>query len=230
MSVTTLDAEKMWAAYHQFHLLCDKRRFQKLFARIDLFRMVQSLPGDIVDAGAYKGVSTIQFAHLLETYQPHSRSRVICLDTFDGVFPRVEDDERVPAADHMRTYDPTAYETLVEALERKGLAHRVTILRGDVVTTLPEYLARNPGFRISLLHCDLDVFVPTLATLECAWPRIVPGGIVVFDEYAVEKWRESDAVDAFFAKLGQPVRLEILATNDSPTAYCVKRSWGAGIP
>ena len=35
--------------------------------------------------------------------------------------------------------------------------------------------------RIALLHCDLDVYPPTLTSLQAAWPRLVPGGIDVFD-------------------------------------------------
>ena len=75
-------AEDMWKIYHNFHYYCDKHRFQKMFARVDLYRMVADLPGDIVDAGVYKGTSSILWAHLLETYQPNSRSKVVGFDTF----------------------------------------------------------------------------------------------------------------------------------------------------
>ena len=83
-------------------------------------------------------------------------------------------------------------------------------------------MAENLGFRISLLHCDLDVYEPTLNTLETAWPRIVPGGLVVFDEYAVEDWGESDAADEFFKTLSNPPRLKQLPNSPTPTAFCVK--------
>ena len=83
------DDDQMWEAFNRFHFLCDTHRFQKLMSRIELVRMVTDVPGDIVDAGAFKGISTIQFAHLLQTYQPNSRSRVISFDTFDASFPRI---------------------------------------------------------------------------------------------------------------------------------------------
>ena len=181
------------------------------------------LPGDIVDAGAYKGTSTIQFAHLLQTYQPNSRSKVVSCDTFDAVFPQVRQDEVQSADDHMTTYDANAYDNLVETLDRTRLAGRVEIVKGDITETLPKYVVDNPGFRISLLHCDLDVYPATLATLNAAWDRIVPGGICVFDEYAVQNWGESDAVDEFFASFEDPPRLQILASSPTPTAYCVKQ-------
>lgn len=214
--------QKMWDAYNTFHCLCDTSRFQKIFARADLVRLVRDLPGDIVDAGAYKGTSTIQFAHLLKTYQPNSRTKVISFDTFEAVFPRVRADEAQSAKDHMETYDINAYDNLVEALERLDLKDRVEIVRGDITETLPRYISDNPGFRISLLHCDLDVYPATLSTLRAAWDRLVAGGVCVFDEYAVGNWGESDAADEFFATLEQRPILKMLSSSATPTAYCVK--------
>ena len=44
---------------------------------------IANVPGDIVDAGAFKGASTLQFAHALQAYQPNSRTRVLAFDTFE---------------------------------------------------------------------------------------------------------------------------------------------------
>jgi predicted O-methyltransferase YrrM len=185
-------------------------------------RMVRNLPGDVVDAGTYKGTSTIQFAHLLKTYQPNSRSKVVSFDTFEAVFPRLRADETQSAQDHMETYDVNAYDNLIEALAGLELNERVEIVKGDITETLPKYVANNPGFRISLLHCDLDVYPATLSTLRTAWDRLVPGGICVFDEYAVANWGESDAVDEFFSTFEKPPRLQMLESSATPTAFCVK--------
>lgn len=212
----------MWDAYNAFHYYCDTHRFQKMLARAEFVRMIRDVPGDIVDAGAYKGTSTIQFAHLLKTYQPNSRSRVVSFDTFDSVFPQVRADEEQSATDHMHTYDVNAYDNLVSALDRVGLAGRVEIVRGDITETLPEFVATRPGFRIALLHCDLDVYPATLATLQAGWSRLVPGGICIFDEYAVDNWGEADAADEFFATLDSPPMLKMLDCAPTPTAYCVK--------
>lgn len=216
------DDTAMWDAFHQFHYLCDKHRFKKLFARADLFRMVSDLPGDIVDAGAFKGVSTIQWAHLLETYQPNTRTKVVAFDTFDAKFPQVREDERASAEHHQTTYRKDAYETIVAALERLDLQHRVEIVRGDICETVPKFVASRPGFRISLLHCDMDVYPPTVATLKACWPRVVSGGVVVFDEYAVDNWGESDAVDQFLQENGLKIRLKTLPSSPTPSAYLIK--------
>ena len=212
----------MWEVYHKFYFHCDKHRFQKMFARYDLFRMIMDLPGDIVDAGVYKGTSTILWAHLLETYQPNSRTKIIAFDTFEEEFSHARADERGAVEIHQTSYDASAYDNLMAALDRLGLSHRVELIKGDIVSEFPRYLTDNPGFRINLLHCDLDVYLPTTKLLAAAWPRIVGGGIAVFDEYAVGRWGESDAVDQVFATLESPPRLKILAASPTPTAYCVK--------
>jgi predicted O-methyltransferase YrrM len=223
MSSPVQTAEDMaWAAYNDFHFTCDRRRFQKIFARLELVRMIGDVPGDIVDAGAFKGVSTIQFAQMLAAYQPNTRSKVLCFDTFTSGVPAARDDERAAVDDLMANYDEGSYQRLLDTLERLGLADRVEVIKGDIVDTLPAYLEARPGTRISLLHCDLDAYAPTLATLHAAWPRIVPRGLLVFDEYAIDKWGESDAVDEFFRAVAPAIELKLLPVGQTPTAYARK--------
>lgn len=215
--------ETMWQTFNAFHYLCDTHRYQKLLARADLVKKVRDLPGDIVDCGTFKGISTIQFAHFLKTYRPTGAGRVISFDTFEAHFPRVRPDEAAAAADHMsELYDQSAYDNLREALPRLGLDDVVTLVRGDIGDTLPKFLAERPGFRISLLHCDLDVYAATLDVLKMAWPRLVRGGIIVFDQYAVDKWGESDAVDQFLSTLDDAPRVTMVPDTPTPTAYLVK--------
>jgi predicted O-methyltransferase YrrM len=224
-SSSVADVDRGWDAYNEFHFQCDQRRFQKLFARLDLFRMVADLPGDIVDAGAFKGVSTIQFAQMLAAYQPNTRSRVVCFDTFEAHMQDLRPDEAAAGDRLMANYRADSYEHLLQVLDRLELRERVDVVRGDIATTLPAYLAERRGFRISLLHCDLDAYAPTLATLRAAWPRVVPSGLVVFDEYAIDQWGESDAVDEFFREAAPHVQLKLLGTGRTPSAYVRKPSF-----
>ena len=116
---------------------------------------------------------------------------------------------------------PTAEAISSMALRLTGSTKPFELVSGDIVHTAPEYVAKRPGFRISLLHLDLDVAEPTLAALEAFYPVVTPGGVIVFDEYAVPKWSESDAVTKFFAD--KPECIKCLPWAKSPTAYCVKR-------
>ncbi len=215
--------ELMWRIFNQFHYHCDTHRFQKLLARAEMVRRVADVPGDIVDCGTFKGISTIQFAHFLEIYRPHGLAKVVSFDTFEAMFPRVRADETKSAKEHMdKLYEERALDQITEAVGRLSLGHRVEIIKGDIVETLPAFLADKPGFRISLLHCDLDVYEATKTVLKLAWPRVSRGGVVLFDEYAVRNWGESDAADEFLATLPNPPRLRTLDRTPTPTAYLIK--------
>jgi len=223
---STNDDSAMWDVFNQFHYLCDTHRYQKLLARADMVRRIKDVPGDIVDCGTFKGVSTLQFAHFLKIYRPHGAGRVVSFDTFEAVFPKVRPDEADSAKRHMEDlYEESAYDQLTEAIDRLDLAETVEIVRGDITESLPAYISDKPGFRIALLHCDLDVYPATKRILEIAWPRLVPGGIVLFDQYAVRNWGEADAADEFFATLDNPPRLKILEDAPTPTAYAVKGAY-----
>ena len=214
--------DQMWDAFNRFHYLCDTHRFQKILARAGLVRSVADVPGDIVDAGTFKGISTIQMAHFLRIYQPHGKAKVVSFDTFEAKFPKVREDEAADAERHSTLFEETAYAQIGEAIKRLDLASRVELIKGDITETLPRFLVERPGFRISLLHCDLDVYAATKSLLTAAWPRVVVGGVVVFDQYAVEGWGESDAADEFLAGLKDPPQLRVFEHTPTPTAYIVK--------
>jgi Macrocin-O-methyltransferase (TylF) len=99
---------------------------------------------------------------------------------------------------------------------------RVVLVKGDVEKTVPEFVEKNPGVRISLLHFDVDLYKPTLTALRTLWPLVVPGGVVAFDEYGIPPWEgESRAVDEFFSSLN--VELRRFHWSSNPGAYLIKR-------
>ena len=98
---------------------------------------------------------------------------------------------------------------------------RIVLVDGDIESSVPQFVARNPGLRISLLHIDCDLYKPTKAALDVLWPRVVRGGVVVFDDYGIRPWEgESAAADEYFAAAG--VRLRRFEWSHIPGAYLVK--------
>ena len=67
-------------------------------------------------------------------------------------------------------------------LQSKGFEN-FELVEGNVFDTLPVYLERNPETRISFLHLDMDVKEPTDFALAKLYERVVPGGLIVFDDY-----------------------------------------------
>ena len=65
----------------------------------------------------------------------------------------------------------------------------------------------------------MDTEEPTFFALEKLWDRLVVGGVLIFDEYGINEWTESDAVDRFITERN----LHLKSTNlFSPSAYIVK--------
>ena len=60
------------------------------------------------------------------------------------------------------------------------------------------------------------------AALECFWPRLSRGGIMLFDEYALHEWSgETKAVDEYFVdKLN--INIKTLTWTNAPAAYIIK--------
>jgi hypothetical protein len=99
---------------------------------------------------------------------------------------------------------------------------RIELVDGDIETSVPAFVAGNPGLRFSLVHFDCDLYQPTHAALAALWPRVSRGGVVLFDEYALKEWAgETRAVDEFFADK-PAVQVRTLPWTNSPAGYVVK--------
>jgi cephalosporin hydroxylase len=207
-----------------------RMHFMKAFAHYEVFRKIEALPGDIVECGVYKGASLLTFARFLETFCTGDRTRkVLGFDHFRGLVDRTEKDgldDRV--GNTAEGWNPAAFRdtlfALVDAFNRDSFVPqraRIELVDGDVCQTAKAYAADNPGLRISLLHLDMDLYEPTLAALEAFWPRLLTGGIVLFDEFAIREWPgETEAVETFFK--GAVPRVEKFGFASAPGGFLVK--------
>lgn len=56
------DFSKDFLWENNFYLSCDITRISKILAHYELFKMVQDIPGAIVECGVFKGASFSRFA------------------------------------------------------------------------------------------------------------------------------------------------------------------------
>ena len=83
------------------------------------------------------------------------------------------------------------------------------------------FLEKNPGLRVSLLYIDCDIERPTYISLKYLWDRLLPGGIILFDEYEYHSFSESNGVDKFLKE--HNIKYNLKSTNFMcPTAYLIK--------
>jgi hypothetical protein len=218
--------EPYYDPYHEFLAKVPSRKLTKLLARYELFQRVLELPGDLVECGVCKGAGILLWAQLLQIFNPLSCRRVIGFDTFNG-FPAAtltyshdrESTQRIHQLDS--TLTQTTPDDILTLATRQGVRERIELVEGDATTTISRYVRQNAGFRIALLNLDFDTYDPTLTALEHFYPLVVPGGVIVLDEYGLRGFGESDAVDAYFQD--KPVVYQQLPWAKSPRAYLIKR-------
>src|SRR5690606_17591734 len=129
------DSDRIWEAYNKFFHVCDQERFNKLFARHELFLRTRDLPGYILDCGVFKGSSTLGWAHMLACYSPSSLKKVVGFDLFDkkmiDYLPFERDEVERMMTQHMDR-DTDYFAFLNEVIERKGLQKHCELVKGDV--------------------------------------------------------------------------------------------------
>ena len=89
----------------------------------------------------------------------------------------------------------------------------VSLVKGWFDATLPAFAAAHPG-PVALLHVDCDLYSSTRCVLEQLGGRLVPGSVIVFDEYFnYPGWEEHEfrAFAEFVAR--RRLRYEYLAYN-----------------
>ncbi|WP_223342326.1 TylF/MycF family methyltransferase [Synechocystis sp. PCC 7339] len=92
-------------------------------------------------------------------------------------------------------------EQLEQVLAHKGINKNVELVKGNILETVPEYVDNHPELKISLLNLDTDIYEPASVILEHLFPRIVPGGVLIIDNYGVFPG-ETKAVDEYFEGKG----------------------------
>jgi hypothetical protein len=206
----------------------------RFLAHFELFKMTLDLPGSIVELGVSRGVSLFSFHKFLEIFLPTDTSKkVYGFDSFEGLRDFSKEDG-VSAAD--ATIDKQQGGWSAESVEGEIFdlcklynadnilaRERCILVKGRVQDTLDAFLEKTPGLRINLLHFDLDLYDPTLFALERLWDLVVPGGVVVFDEYGIPPWGgEARAFDKFRALRNLDVKMQKFRWCLTPAAYCIK--------
>ena len=206
----------------------------RFLAHFELFKMTLDLPGSIVELGVSRGVSFFSFHKFLEIFLPTDTSKkVYGFDSFEGLSDFAKEDGETAYDDindkkgggwSAKTVEGEIFELCKLTNADNILAReRSRLIKGRVQDTLEPFLKDTPGLRLNLLHFDLDLYEPTLYCLERLWDLIVPGGVVVFDEYGLPPWGgEATAFDKFRQDRELKVTLRKFPWCLTPTAYCVK--------
>ncbi len=164
--------------------------------------LARGVPGDLLEAGAWRGGATIFMRAILEAHGVHDRS-VWVADSFEGLPPA--NPEKYPADEGMKLNEIEVLAVSVEEVERNFeryglLGDQVKFLKGWFKDTL--HIA--PIEQLAVLRLDGDLYESTMDTLVPLYPKVASGGYVIVDDYriipqcqkAVDDYRAKHGIDA----------------------------------
>jgi len=175
--------------------------------------VANSVPGDIVECGVWRGGSMMVVARTLVELGATDRFLNL-FDTFEGMSE--------PTAADRTLSDNTSAELMMREKEEKNEkwcycpvddvkknvfstgynANQVRFIKGRVEETLPEHAPA----KIALLRLDTDWYESTYHELVHLYPRLSVGGVLIIDDYG--HWSGAKkAVDQYFADNGLPLLL-----------------------
>ncbi|MEW5947230.1 MAG: TylF/MycF/NovP-related O-methyltransferase [bacterium] len=215
-------------------LLYIKRiKLTRLLTYYELFKPTIDLPGDIVELGVFRGESLLTFARMLECFSMGDRNKMVYgFDHFKGLqdFSKEDGKSYKEVGKNVGGWCGGDYyqelKRLIELFDADRfvpLKQRIVLVEGDVKDTVPQFVRDNSGIRISLLHFDLDLYEPTKVGLEHLYDKVVPGGVIIFDEYSFRQFAgETIAADEFFKKRNLKPKLSKFPWFSNPGAYFFK--------
>jgi hypothetical protein len=176
---------------------------RKYFLR-SLLPLADELPGDTAECGVWNGASSWFICdHFAGSGKTHHG-----FDSFEGL-PE-------PAAldgGYWRRGDCFATEADARATLSEFPAK---LYRGWI----PERFAEVEDRRFCFVNVDVDLYEPTRDSIEFFYPRLVPGGLLLFDDYGSEMQSPgaARAIDEFMAERPEP-----LIKAPSAQAFLIKR-------
>jgi hypothetical protein len=191
-------ADDVWEAENSFYLASHPSRIGKALAHYEIYKEIVNLPGAVVECGVFKGASLVRlatFRHLLEN---DDARHLIGFDAF-GKFPsenlQLQADQAFVERYEEQAGHGISPDDLKSLMTRKGFSN-IELIEGDVLSTVTSYVSANEQLRIALLHLDMDVYEPTRHCLQMLHSRMVPGGIIMFDDYGAVAGA-TQAIDEF---------------------------------
>jgi hypothetical protein len=161
-------------------------------ALVDLARQVrvvveQSIPGALVECGAWRGGASFLMAELLRKGGENNRTVWLC-DSFEGHRPPEPIDGQA-ALDFATNTDDPGYlnnaradlDDVQRTARLLGLESRTDFVKGWFDETLTVNKARFGP--IAVLRIDCDWYASVKTVLEELYDQVVDGGYVILDDY-----------------------------------------------
>lgn len=200
-----LDDEGVRREYERFMDPGNWHAYDRAYMLAQLLLLTRHLEGDYAEMGVYKGGSAVFMCREAQ----HTGAQVLLFDSFEGL-------SEPDAA------DGAYWEAGNLAISAEQVAANLAEFDNFVLCTgwIPDCFADQRDRRFRFVHIDVDLAQPTLDSLEFAYPRLVPGGVLVLDDHGSPFCPGArEVTERFFA--GRPEPIINMTTG---AAFVVKQS------
>ena len=173
------------------HTMCSLARLRGLHEEVK-WVVENNLAGDVVECGCARGGSAALIA--LSLRQLGERRNLWLFDTFEGLPAPTSNDPDYEIAELFTGTCLGQLEDVQELFRDLAVADGVQFVKGLFQDTIPQSAIEH----IALLHIDGDWYDSVKVCLEALYDKVVPGGIIQFDDYGYWKGARK-AVDEFLA-------------------------------
>lgn len=166
--------------------------------------VAKNLDGDFVECGVNAGFMSSSIMHYLN-WNSLNKSFFL-LDTFSGLDEKYVTDKEIAEGileKNDKLVNMGFYVFDVEKVKDNFAEWQgVKIIKGSI----PETLRYVDSSKIAFLHVDLNCAPPEVAAVEYFWEKLIPGAIVLLDDYAYWGYRQQKlAMDALTARKGAQI-------------------------
>lgn len=196
--------------FHDWREHTEFRYIQYVLART---AALECKTGDFIECGVYSGKTLDICAGVLERFD-HADRTILGFDSFEGVdTPGTEDlDVRTNSSMFHKGSCKYDFEHI-----RGRFIHRkskIELIRGWIPNTFQGF----EDYTFAFAHIDVDLYQATKDCLTFIYPRMVPGGIILFDDYGYPECAGArKAIDEFLSD-----KPEVLIPIPTAQAFLIK--------
>ncbi len=191
-----------------------ERRRARFKSLVDHFLSVAHLEGEIAECGMFRGLSAfVLCSHLKRRDPTYAGADFHGFDSFEGLSDPTAEDE--PDAEDKPPALRSGAFACSEGEVRENLADFAALKTYS--GWIPDRFAEVANIRFRFVSIDVDLYQPSKASLEFFFPRMVPGGVIICDDYnwpgqarAVREFAEQHGIQFSVTETDQAV-LQIAA-------------------
>tara|TARA_Y100000768_G_scaffold371105_1_gene337503 strand:- start:8 stop:727 length:720 start_codon:yes stop_codon:yes gene_type:complete len=164
----------------EFNSSLSFKRIVRSYFLLKYFESVKDMPESILEVGVLKGFSGL-FLEQLETIYNNksSKSKIFLIDSFEGLSEIKKEDyvSNNNSFQHDQGHFKVNYEEVKNLFSSKK---NVQIIKGWIPEIFKELDSNN---LYKFIHLDVDLYEPTITTLNYIFDKVVKGGIIITDDF-----------------------------------------------